>query len=82
VFIGAYVYALVAIILRELDIYVDERALVLFVMTVIVLAVIVIYLIRWVLHLRTFDPDVPHPEMPYSPHVLAKVNNSSTVCYR
>lgn len=81
-FIGAYVYALVAIILRELDIYVDERALVLFVMTVIVLAVIVIYLIRWVLHLRTFDPDVPHLEMSYHPHVLAKVNNSSTVCYR
>ncbi|MGJ8618359.1 MAG: DUF2254 domain-containing protein [Sulfitobacter sp.] len=54
VFIGAYVYALVAIILRELGIYVDERALVLFVMTVLVLAVIVIYLIRWVLHLQTF----------------------------
>ncbi|MGC1497997.1 MAG: DUF2254 domain-containing protein [Sulfitobacter sp.] len=54
VFIGAYVYALVAIIMRELGIYVDERALVLFVMTVIVLAVIVIYLIRWVLHLQSF----------------------------
>ena len=54
VFIGAYVYALVAIIMRELGIYVDERALVLFVMTVLVLAVIVIYLIRWVLHLQTF----------------------------
>ncbi len=54
VFIGAYVYALVAIILRELGVYVDERALVLFVMTVIVLAIIVIYLIRWVLHLQSF----------------------------
>ncbi|MFD2739394.1 DUF2254 domain-containing protein [Sulfitobacter aestuarii] len=54
VFIGAYVYALVAIIMRELGIYVDERALVLFLMTVLVLAVIVIYLIRWVLHLQTF----------------------------
>ncbi len=54
VFIGAYVYALVAIIMRELGIYIDERALVLFVMTVVVLAVIVIYLIRWVLHLQTF----------------------------
>ncbi len=54
VFIGAYVYALVAIIMRELGIYVDERAFVLFVMTVVVLAVIVIYLIRWVLHLQTF----------------------------
>jgi uncharacterized membrane protein len=53
-FIGAYVYALIAIIMRELGIYVDERAFVLFVMTVIVLAVIVIYLIRWVLHLQSF----------------------------
>ena len=54
VFIGAYVYALVAIIMRELGIYVDDRALVLFAMTVIVLVVIVVYLIRWVLHLQTF----------------------------
>lgn len=54
VFIGAYVYALLAIILRELGIYVDERALVLFAMTVLVLVVIVVYIIRWVLHLQTF----------------------------
>ena len=54
VFIGAYVYALLAIILRELGVYVDERAFVLFVVTVLVLAVIVIYLIRWVLHLQSF----------------------------
>jgi uncharacterized membrane protein len=54
VFIGAYVFALVAIIMRELGIYGDERALVLFLMTVLVLAVIVVYLIRWVLHLQTF----------------------------
>lgn len=54
VFIGAYVYALIAIILRELGVYVDERALVLFATTVLVLAVIVIYLIRWVLHLQGF----------------------------
>ncbi|MGJ8545315.1 MAG: DUF2254 domain-containing protein [Sulfitobacter sp.] len=54
VFIGAYVYGLVAIILRELGVYQDERAFVLFVMTVLVLAVIVIYLIRWVLHLQGF----------------------------
>lgn len=54
VFIGAYVYALIAIILRELGVFVDKRAFVLFVMTVIVLAVIVLYLIRWVLHLQSF----------------------------
>lgn len=54
VFIGAYVYALVAIILRELGIYTDDRALVLFWMTVLVLTVIVYNLIRWVLHLQGF----------------------------
>ena len=54
VFTGAYVYALIGIILRETGVYVDDRAFVLFGMTVVVLAVIVIYLIRWVLHLQTF----------------------------
>ena len=54
VFTGAYVYALTGIILRETGVYVDDRAFVLFGMTVVVLAVIVIYLIRWVLHLQTF----------------------------
>jgi uncharacterized membrane protein len=54
VFIGAYVYALMGIILRELGIYGDDRAFVLFWMTVAVLVVIVVYLIRWVLHLQGF----------------------------
>ncbi len=54
VFIGAYVYALVAITLRELGVFDDESAFVLFVMTVLVLGVIVLYLIRWVLHLQGF----------------------------
>ncbi|WP_299416801.1 DUF2254 domain-containing protein [uncultured Sulfitobacter sp.] len=54
VFIGAYVYALLGIILRELGIYGDDRAFVLFWMTVFVLVVIVVYLIRWVLHLQGF----------------------------
>ncbi|MGB5863061.1 MAG: DUF2254 domain-containing protein [Sulfitobacter sp.] len=54
VFIGAYVYALLAIVLREIGIYVDERAFVLFWMTVGVVVVIVVYLIRWVLHLQGF----------------------------
>lgn len=53
-FIGAYVYALVAIVLRELGIFVDERALVLFWVTVMVLALVVFSLVRWVLHLQTF----------------------------
>ncbi len=54
VFIGAYVYALIAIILRELGVYTDERSFVLFLTTVLVLAVIVIYLVRWVFHLQGF----------------------------
>ncbi|AEI94295.1 DUF2254 domain-containing protein [Roseobacter litoralis] len=54
VFIGAYVYALLGIILRELGVYDDDHAFVLFWMTVFVLAIIVVYLIRWVLHLQGF----------------------------
>ena len=54
VFIGAYVYALLGIIMRETGVYVDDRAFVLFGMTLLVLGVIVISLIRWVLHLQTF----------------------------
>lgn len=54
VFIGAYVYALIAIILRELGVFDDKRSFVLFIMTVIVLIVIVLSLIRWVLHLQSF----------------------------
>ncbi|WP_375280908.1 DUF2254 domain-containing protein [Pseudooctadecabacter sp.] len=53
-FIGAYVFALIAIILRELGVFSDDRALVLFAMTVLVLAYVVFSLIRWVLHLQTF----------------------------
>jgi len=52
-FIGAYVFALLAIILRETGIYADDRALVLFWVTVLVLAYVVWSLIRWVLHLQT-----------------------------
>lgn len=54
VFIGAYVYALLAILMRELGVYTDDKAFALFVMTVAVLALIVVSLIRWVLHLQTF----------------------------
>jgi uncharacterized membrane protein len=73
VFIGAYVYALVAIILRELGVYVDERAFVLFIMTVLVLAVIVIYLIRWVLHLQTFGSLID---------VARQIEQVTTDCFR
>ncbi|PTX56046.1 putative membrane protein [Litoreibacter ponti] len=53
-FIGAYVYALVGIVLRELDIFADEKAFVLFATTVLVLALVVYSMIRWVLHLQLF----------------------------
>lgn len=53
-FIGAYVYSLVAIILRELGIFGDDHALVLFWLTVLVLAFVVWSLVRWILHLQTF----------------------------
>lgn len=52
-FIGAYVYALTGIVLRELGIYDDEKSFVLFWCTVLVLAFLVWSLIRWVLHLQT-----------------------------
>ena len=54
VFIGAYVYALIAIIMRELGVFDDKSAFVLFITTVLVLVLIVFYLIRWVLHLQSF----------------------------
>lgn len=54
VFIGAYVYSLVGIIMRELGIYNDDHAFVLFWMTAGMLVIIVVYLIRWVLHLQGF----------------------------
>ncbi|PVA11840.1 DUF2254 domain-containing protein [Pelagivirga sediminicola] len=53
-FIGAWVYALIAIILRETSVFGDEHALVIFWLTVLVLAYVVWSLVRWVLHLQTF----------------------------
>ncbi|WP_324754947.1 DUF2254 domain-containing protein [Roseovarius sp. Pro17] len=53
-FIGAWVYALIAIILRETSVFRDEHALIIFWLTVLVLAYVVWSLVRWVLHLQTF----------------------------
>ncbi len=53
-FIGAYVYGLVAIILRETGVFGDDHAFVIFWLTVLVLAYVVWSLVRWVLHLQTF----------------------------
>lgn len=52
-FIGAYVYALTAIIMGEFGFYSEEHGIMLFGTTVLVLLLIVIYLIRWTLHLQT-----------------------------
>ena len=52
-FIGAYVFALVAIIMREVGLYSDQSAAVLFWATVCVLGFVVWSLIRWTLHLQT-----------------------------
>ncbi len=52
-FIGAYVFALVAIIMREIGLYANQSAAVLFWVTVLVVAFVVWSLIRWTLHLQT-----------------------------
>ena len=52
-FIGAYVFALVAIIMREVGFYGADNTAVLFFATVLVLAFVVFSLIRWTLHLQT-----------------------------
>lgn len=53
-FIGAWVFSLTAIILREVGVFGDDDALVLFVLTVLVIVLIVFALIRWTVHLQTF----------------------------
>lgn len=53
-FIGTWVFALTAIVLRETGAAPDDRALVLFALTCIVIAFMVWSLIRWTLHLQTF----------------------------
>jgi uncharacterized membrane protein len=52
-FISSYVYALTAIVLREVSYIGDEKALVMFVVTVFMLALIVWSLIRWMQHLQS-----------------------------
>lgn len=53
-FIGAYVYATVGIVLRETGVLTDAHAYLIFYMTVAVMAIIVVYIIRWTLHLQSF----------------------------
>jgi uncharacterized membrane protein len=51
-FVGAYLYALLAIILRDTGIFVHQGLAVLFGMTMLVVAMIVIAIIRWISHLE------------------------------
>ncbi|WP_458790513.1 DUF2254 domain-containing protein [Yoonia sp. MH D7] len=53
-FIGAYVYATVGIVLRETGLFGPEHAFLIFYLTVAVMAIIVVYIIRWTLHLQSF----------------------------
>ncbi|MBU4464998.1 MAG: DUF2254 domain-containing protein, partial [Actinobacteria bacterium] len=53
-FIGAFVYSLVGIIALSTGYYGDEGRTLLFLGTIVVIAVIVITLLRWIAHLSTF----------------------------
>ncbi|MGI3164765.1 DUF2254 domain-containing protein [Pseudooceanicola sp. 200-1SW] len=51
-FVGAYLYALSAIILRDLEIFAGPGLIVLFGMTLLVVLLIVVAIIRWISHLE------------------------------
>ncbi len=51
-FVGAYLYALMAIILRDMDVFRAEELVVLFAVTVLVVVLIVTAIIRWISHLE------------------------------
>jgi hypothetical protein len=53
-FLGAYLYALIAIILRAADVFGENEMVVLFFTTLLVVAAIVISIIRWILHLEGY----------------------------
>ncbi|NIZ08669.1 DUF2254 domain-containing protein [Pseudooceanicola sp. HF7] len=53
-FVGAYLYALLAIILREMDLFDTTGIVVLFAMTILVVLLIVAAIIRWISHLELF----------------------------
>lgn len=52
-FIGAYMYALNAIILLEMPFFSEREVVVLYLMTLAVMGMVVLTLIRWILHLQT-----------------------------
>ncbi len=52
-FIGAFVYALVSIILYQVGFYPADAAVVVMAMTILVVALVVVALLRWIEHLST-----------------------------
>lgn len=53
-FLGAYLYALIAIILRAADVFGEAELVVVFFMTLFVVATIIISIIRWIVHLEGY----------------------------
>jgi len=53
-FVGAYIFSLIAITLRETEVFRGPGLVVLFGMTIVVLLLIVIAIIRWIRHLEMF----------------------------
>lgn len=53
-FLGAYLYALIAIILRAADVFGESELVALFFTTLLVVAAIIVSIIRWILHLEGF----------------------------
>lgn len=51
-FVGAYLYALVAIIMRESQVFKGEELVILFFMTILVVLMIVVAIVRWIMHLE------------------------------
>ena len=51
-FVGAYLYALIVIILRETDVFKGEELVVLFFVTLLVVTLVVVAIIRWISHME------------------------------
>lgn len=51
-FVGAYLYALIVIILRETAVFKGEELVVLFFVTLLVVALVIVAIIRWISHME------------------------------
>jgi len=51
-FVGAYLYALIVIVLRETNVFQGEELVVLFFMTLLVVVLVVVGIIRWISHME------------------------------